>query len=96
MEYNFDYFNYIGGGVVFFDYDGDGDEDYYFIGGINVDQFYCNEGDGIFINVLEGIGFDVIVIYFIVGVIIGDIDNDGFCEIFVIIFGFFNLFSFFW
>ena len=93
MEYNFDHFNYIGGGVAFFDYDGDGDEDYYFTGGINADQLYRNEGDGTFTNVSEGIGLDATATYFTVGVTTGDIDNDGFREIFVTTFGFSNSFS---
>ncbi|MEO0876550.1 MAG: hypothetical protein AAFY48_18260, partial [Bacteroidota bacterium] len=38
MTYSFDDWNFIGGGVAFFDYDNDGDEDCYFTGGINADQ----------------------------------------------------------
>ncbi|MEO0878030.1 MAG: hypothetical protein AAFY48_25795, partial [Bacteroidota bacterium] len=46
MIYSYDDWNYIGGGVAFFDYDSDGDEDCYFTGGKNPDQLYRNNGDG--------------------------------------------------
>ena len=90
MDYSFDHWNHIGGGVAFFDYDNDGDEDYYFTGGINADQLYRNNGDGTFTNVSEGIGLDITGTYFTVGVTTGDLDNDGDREIYVTTFGFSN------
>ena len=90
MDYSFDHWNHIGGGVAFFDYDNDGDEDYYFTGGINADQLYRNNGDGTFTNVSEGIGLDITGTYFTVGVTTGDLDNDGYREIYVTTFGFSN------
>ncbi|MEO0727469.1 MAG: FG-GAP-like repeat-containing protein [Bacteroidota bacterium] len=88
MTYSFDDWNFIGGGVAFFDYDNDGDEDCYFTGGINADQLYRNNGDGTFTNVSEGIGLDATGTYFTVGVTTGDLNNDGYREIFVTTFGF--------
>ena len=71
------------GGAAFFDYDNDGDLDLYLVGGLKSDRLYRNRGDGKFDDVSEeaGLGFtDGIVT---VGVVTGDIDNDGYREIFV-------------
>lgn len=75
----------MGGGVVFFDYDNDGDEDMYVISGFNKDEFYCNNGNGVFIKIQVDIGLNIILNYNMMGVIIGDIDNDGDCDIFIVI-----------
>ena len=88
MDYSFDDWNAIGGGVAFFDYDNDGDDDCYFTGGLNPDQLYRNNGDGTFTNVSEGIGLDATATYFTAGVTTGDLNNDGYREIFVTTFGF--------
>jgi len=41
----------IGGGVAFFDYDADGDEDIYLNGGSDSDKLYRNDGNNIFTEV---------------------------------------------
>lgn len=84
----FDDFNSIGGGTAFFDYDADGDDDLYVTGGRNADALYRNNGDGTFTDVTEESGLDLTAIYFTTGVTTGDIDNDGYREIFVTTFGF--------
>ncbi|MEL7426177.1 MAG: FG-GAP-like repeat-containing protein [Bacteroidota bacterium] len=93
MIYSYDDWNYIGGGVAFFDYDNDGDEDCYFTGGKNPDQLYRNNGDGSFTNVSEGIGLEITGTYYTAGVTTGDIDNDGYREIYVTTYGFNNDFG---
>ena len=73
----------MGGGVAFFDYDMDGFQDLYITGGTSSDKLYRNNGNGTFTDVttIAGIlGTDSILT---IGVATGDIDNDGYREIFV-------------
>lgn len=93
MDHVFDDFAYIGGGVAFFDYDNDGDDDYWFTGGKNSDQLYRNNGDGTFTNVTSESGLDITGNYYTVGVTTGDLDNDGYREVYVTTFGFSNSFA---
>jgi enediyne biosynthesis protein E4 len=72
----------MGGGSAWFDYDGDGDEDLIAVGGLGDNKLFRNEGNGAFTDVtmaagLGGIHFDT------QGVVTGDVDNDGFREIFI-------------
>jgi hypothetical protein len=71
-----------GGGAAFFDYDQDGDEDLYLTTGLGRDVLYENDGQGNF-NPLYGIGFDITIQYNTLGVSTGDIDNDGYREVFI-------------
>ncbi len=73
----------MGGGAAFFDYDNDGDEDFYITSGYNADNIYRNNGDGTFSKVVEEIGLGVTYNFNTMGVTTGDIDNDGDRDIFV-------------
>ena len=66
-----------GGGVAFFDYDNDGDEDIYLTGGRFRDIMYKNNGDGSYSKVLDDIGLVITQRFNTIGVATGDIDNDG-------------------
>lgn len=74
---------FIGGGVAIFDYDNDGDEDIYLTSGMRPDHFYVNDGTGKFTNQAVEMGFGITSQYNTMGVITGDIDNDGFKDVFV-------------
>lgn len=74
---------FLGGGAVFFDYDNDGDDDLYITAGDNRDHFYVNNGDGTFENQAIEAGFPATTIYYTTGAIAGDVDNDGFKDLFV-------------
>jgi hypothetical protein len=73
----------VAGGVAFFDYDGDGDDDLWLTGGRNPDRLYRNRGDGTFDNVTEAAGLGILAGIPTVGVVTGDIDNDGDRDVFV-------------
>ena len=84
----------MGSGVVFFDYDTDGDVDLYFVESGNVPQekqqplgnvLYRNDGDGRFIDVTEisGIGDTE----YGMAAAAGDIDNDGDPDLYIANFG---------
>lgn len=78
-----DDFANFGGGGAFFDYDGDGDEDLYITGGRQSDHLFQNNGDGTFTDVTFQAGLAITAEYFTSAVVTGDINNDGFREIFV-------------
>ena len=83
----------MGGGVGFFDFDNDGDEDLLFINGTywpghlpegkqpTTMALYENDGRGSFTNVTAASGLDVPL--YGMGVAIGDYDNDGLRDVFV-------------
>ncbi len=82
------------GGVVFFDYDGDGDVDLFFVDGgplpgYRGDQIrsrlYRNEGPGRFIDVTASTGIELDV--YGCGATAGDYDNDGDPDLYVTAFG---------
>ncbi len=75
--------SHIGGGACFFDYDLDGDEDLYMTGGLSKDHLYRNNGDGTFTNVTDQAGFLKTESYNTISVVSGDIDNDGYRELFI-------------
>src|SRR6266545_2395634 len=76
----------MGGGVAFFDFDNDGDQDLLFINGTRwpwrpagqaadpIMALYRNDGTGKFENVTSGSGLDVS--WYGMGVAVGDYDND--------------------
>lgn len=71
------------GGGAWFDYDMDGDEDLYLTGGAYSDALYENDGNGNFIDVTNSAGFSAMAAVNTMGVVTGDIDNDGYREIFI-------------
>lgn len=75
--------NLFGGGVAVFDYDKDGFEDVYITGGIKQSKLYKNLGDGTFKDVTAITGLLLFETIKVSGVIVGDINNDGFDDIFV-------------
>ena len=73
----------MGGGAAFFDYNNDGFDDLYLTGGSGVDHFYENNGDGTFTEKAATVGLSITATHNTVGVATGDIDNDGFRDVFV-------------
>jgi len=74
---------FMGGGATFFDFDLDGDEDLYITSGFLRDHFYINNGDGTFTNEARERGFRDTDLFYTTGVIAGDIDNDGYKDLYV-------------
>ncbi|HFA52046.1 MAG TPA: T9SS type A sorting domain-containing protein [Bacteroidetes bacterium] len=83
IDHLFDATASLGGGAAFFDYDNDGDDDLYITAGNDRDHFYINNGDGTFTYNSIGAGFVITKLYYTTGVIAGDIDNDGYKDLFV-------------
>ncbi|MEM7037237.1 MAG: VCBS repeat-containing protein, partial [Bacteroidota bacterium] len=73
----------MGTGLAWFDYDADGDEDLYAVGGLAGSALYRNNGDGTFTDVTAGSGIVVPDSNFTQGVVTGDIDNDGYRDIYI-------------
>ena len=82
----------MGGGVAFFDMDGDGDQDLLFVNGTAWPwkessaakptlALYANDGRGHFSDVTAGSGLEVSL--FGMGVAVGDNDNDGRADLFI-------------
>lgn len=76
-------FSKLGGGVAFFDYDNDNDDDLYLTGGEGRDQLFRNNGDGTFTDVSFTAGIGLTGQFFTTGVITGDVDNDGHRDIYI-------------
>ncbi|MFQ3244036.1 MAG: hypothetical protein ACI9SP_000661 [Arenicella sp.] len=71
------------GGVALLDYDNDGDLDIYFSNGAGFDNaLYRNNGDATFVNVTQAAG--VANSKGTSGVLAGDIDNDGYTDLFLV------------
>jgi hypothetical protein len=69
-------------GTVFFDYDKDGDTDLYIVHDSNESNFlYQNDGNGVFTDVSEASGANTES--FGMGVDVGDINNDGWLDIYI-------------
>jgi hypothetical protein len=73
----------MGGGVAFFDFDNDGDQDIYLTGGESRDRLYLNKGGWEFEEIGAQVGLIITENMVTTGVTTGDIDNDGVREIFV-------------
>ena len=69
------------GGVSFLDYNNDGFEDIYIIGGTLKGKLYENIGGSDFEDVTEYIGLDQYPVSKTMGVVTGDLDNDGYTDI---------------
>ncbi len=74
---------YISGGVAIFDFNNDGYEDLYFTGGLKPGKLYENVGSASFVDVSDIIDSDVLKTAFTQGVAIGDVNNDGYDDIFI-------------
>lgn len=74
---------FTGGGCAFVDINNDNYDDIYITGGANPDQLYLNNQDGTF----EDVSFSSRVVltgnYYTTGVNAGDMDNDGYIDLFV-------------
>ncbi|TYA74763.1 FG-GAP-like repeat-containing protein [Seonamhaeicola marinus] len=75
--------NAMGGGVAIFDFNNDGFEDIYLIGGINDDKLYENMGDNTFKDVTVEKRISFFSLVKTMGVVTGDIDNDGYSDLFI-------------
>ena len=93
----------MGGGVGFFDYDNDGDQDLLFVNSTywpnkipagkkaTTAALYANDGKGNFKDVTAGSGFDVPI--YGMAPAFGDYDNDGFVDVFITAVGTNHLFK---
>ncbi len=75
--------NLFGGGIAIIDYNNDGFEDVYLTGGTKPDKLYKNLGDGTFEDVTLGAGLVLLETVKTSGAIRGDINNDGFEDLFI-------------
>jgi hypothetical protein len=75
--------NRVCGGAGFFDFDKDGYPDLYLTGGTKADKLFRNNGDGTFRDVTKRAGLSFMGKLTTVGVVTGDIDNDGDRDVFV-------------
>lgn len=82
-----------GGGVAMFDFDNDGDLDLFFANGATMDdpehgpgsRLYANNGDGTFKDVTQAMGIKVN--RWAMGVAVGDVDGDGYDDLYVACYG---------
>ncbi len=84
LVFNFKESLKMGGGAASFDYDNDGDDDLYIVGGQNPDGLFENDGSGNFIDVSASTKISLLTDSIMsTSVVTGDIDNDGIREIFI-------------
>lgn len=72
----------MGGGAAWFDLDRDGDEDVILSGGLDGEGLFRNDGNGLFTEITYAAGLGFLDSVQTMGVVTGDIDNDGYREIF--------------
>lgn len=72
-------------GTIFFDMDGDGDQDLYLLNDGETNALFENTGDGKFQDISEGSGLDIYCSC--MGVDFGDMDHDGDYDIYVTNYG---------
>lgn len=72
-----------GGGAAFVDINNDGWDDLYLTGGNSMDQLYINNQDGTFSDISVSAGLGITTNYYTTGINFGDIDNDGYNDLFV-------------
>lgn len=84
-----------GSGLAIFDYDGDGDEDVFFVDGAPLPGYegetprsilYRNDGDRRFVDTTTAAGLDALTAYGM-GATAGDVDGDGDLDLYVTAFG---------
>jgi hypothetical protein len=73
----------MGGGVAILDFNRDGHQDLYLTGGLANDQLLENQGDGTFRDVTSELGISFFNQVRTVGVVAGDLDNDGYPDLLV-------------
>jgi len=83
VEHLFVSFNMMGGGVAWFDFNNDGFEDLVAAGGARPDRLFKNNGNGTFIDITTFSGLSNQGVFKTLGVVTGDINNDGYREIFI-------------
>ncbi|MEL6255590.1 MAG: CRTAC1 family protein [Bacteroidota bacterium] len=74
---------YMGSGAVFFDANGDNLEDLFLTGGFAPDRFFINQGDGTFRDGSPNSGIGKNRRTNTIGVVAGDLDNDGFRDLII-------------
>ncbi len=83
MDYQCPGVGQMGGGVAVFDHNSDGYPDVYMVGGPERDRLYENQGNGQFEEIGLSAGLDVTGQVSTVGVGTGDINNNGYRDIFL-------------
>lgn len=73
----------MGGGIAWFDMNGDGWDDVYMTGATLHDRVFLNNGDGTFTDISGSAGIDITEDYNTTGVTTADIDRDGHTDVFV-------------
>ena len=73
----------MGGGAAFLDFNNDGFVDIYLSGGRSPDKLYKNDGTNSFLDVTFAAGFSATQYENTTGVAVGDINNDGWDDLFV-------------